>query len=292
MSWVMKLDLILHYRIFSMAGQPITPVELIVLTVIFLTTIFAARSVRGLLEHGLLRNLEPGQRYTFARLSQYLIWALGIMAGLKVVNINLTAIAVVAGALGVGIGFGLQNLIANFFAGLMLLFERPIKVGDRVTVQNVEGDVAEIKFRSTTIVSNDNIAVIVPNSQFVNQTVINWSYGDTRVRLHIPVGVAYGSDLGLVTDSLLKIAAATDGVLKDPAPAVRFREFGDSSLNLELLVWTDHPAGHFWLQSRLNFSIDADFRHKGIEIPFPQRDLHIKRTARPARVTGAGLSES
>ncbi len=161
----------------------------------------------------------------------------------------------------------------------MTLFERPIRVGDRITVQDVEGNVVEIKFRSTTIVSNDNIAIIVPNSQFVNQTVINWSYGDTRVRVHIPVGVAYGSDLNLVTGSLLQVAATTDGVLKDPAPAVRFREFGDSSLNLELLVWTDQPAGHFWLQSRLNYAIEADFRRKGVEIPFPQRDLHIKPTA-------------
>jgi small-conductance mechanosensitive channel len=276
MNWIQRLDQILHYRIFEMAGQAITPAELIALTVISFITVFAARFVRRPLEHGLLRRLEAGHRYTFARLSQYLVWVLGILAGLKVVNIDLTAIAVVAGALGVGVGFGLQNIVANFFAGLVLLFERPIKVGDRVTVQNVEGNVAEIKFRSTTIVTNDNIAIIVPNSHFINQTVINWSYGDTRVRIHIPVGVAYGSDLDAVTGSLLAVAAATDGVLKDPAPAVRFREFGDSALNFELLVWTDQPAGHFWLQSRLNYAIEANFRRKGIEIPFPQRDLHIK----------------
>ncbi len=279
MNWIGKLDQILRYRIFEMAGQAITPVELIVLTAIFFVTLFVARSLRRLLEQGLLRHLEPGHRYTFARLSQYLIWILGIMLGLKVVNINLTAIAVVAGALGVGVGFGLQNIVANFFAGLVLLFERPIKVGDRVTVQDVEGNVAEIKFRSTTIVTNDNIAIIVPNSQFINQTVINWSYGDTRVRVHIPVGVAYGSDLDLVTSSLMGVAAEADGVLKDPAPTVRFQEFGDSALNFELLVWTDQPAGHFWLQSRLNYAIEASFRRKGIEIPFPQRDLHIKPTA-------------
>lgn len=279
MDWIQRLE-ILHYRIFEMAGQAITPAELIVLTALFFITLFTARFMRRLLEQGLLRRLEEGHRYTFARLAQYLVWVLGIMTGLKVVNIDLTAIAVVAGALGVGVGFGLQNIVANFFAGLVLLFERPIKVGDRVTVQSVEGNVAEIKFRSTTIVTNDNIAIIVPNSHFINQTVINWSYGDTRVRIHIPVSVAYGSDLNAVTSSLLAVAAATDGVLKDPAPSVRFREFGDSALNFELLAWTDQPKGHFWLQSRLNYAIEADFRRKGIEIPFPQLDLHIKAQAR------------
>jgi small-conductance mechanosensitive channel len=276
MNWTTDLDRVLHYRIFEMAGQAITPIQLVMLTVVFFVTLYGARTVRRLFELQKLRHFEPGPRYTFARLTQYVIWLLGIMVGLKVLNINLTAIAVVAGALGVGVGFGLQNIVANFFAGLVLLFERPIKVSDRITVDNVDGNVVEIKFRSTTIVTNDNIAIIVPNSRFINQTVINWSYGDPRVRLHVPIGVSYGSDPDLVTSALLEVAAGIEGVLKDPPPSVRFLAFADSSLNFELLVWTDQPARHFWLHSHINYAIAAAFKRKGIEVPFPQRDLHIK----------------
>ena len=183
---------------------------------------------------------------------------------------------VVAGALGVGIGFGLQNIVANFVAGLVLLFERPIEVGDRVTVQDVEGNVRDINFRATTVLTTDNITVIVPNSQFLNNPVTNWSHGDPRVRIHVPVGVAYGSDVEKVTRSLLGVAAATEGVLKDPAPSVFFRDFGDSSLDFELLVWIDQPARHIQIRSRINYAIDAAFRKEGIEIPFPQRDMHVR----------------
>jgi small-conductance mechanosensitive channel len=125
-------------------------------------------------------------------------------------------------------------------------------------------------------VTNDNISIIVPNSEFINRTVINWSHGDPRVRIHVPVGVAYGSDVALVTRTLLEVAAETEEVLNAPEPTVWFREFGESSLHFDLLVWTDQPRWHFRLRSRLNYAIDAAFRERGIQIPFPQRDLHLK----------------
>ena len=217
-----------------------------------------------------------GPRYTLVRLIQYGVWLIGILIALKVLNVGLTALAVVVGVLGVGIGFGLQGVVANFVAGLVLLFERPVEVNDFVTTGEIEGKVLEIGFRSTRIVTNDNISIIVPNAQSINGTMINWSHGDSRVRIHIPVGVAYGSDLEAVKRTLLNVAAGTDGVLRKPASRVWFRGFGDSSLDFELRVWTDEPIHHERLRSVLNFEIHAAFREQGIRIPFPQRDLHVK----------------
>ncbi len=266
---------LLHARLFAIGGQVITPVQLVVLAVVLLVTWAIGRWVRRILSSRVLHHLAEGQRYTIARLTQYIVWLIGFAAGLRIVNIDLTALAVVAGALGIGIGFGLQNIVGNFVAGLVLLFERPIAVGDRVTLGGLEGDVVTIDFRSTTVLTNDNIAVIVPNSQFTTQTVINWSYGNPQVRIHVPVGVAYGSDLARVTEALLHVAQKTAGVLDSPEPLVLFNSFGDSSLNFELLVWIDRPEMHFRLRSLLNYGIDAEFRAAGIQIPFPQRDVHV-----------------
>lgn len=276
----------LNYPLFKLGGQTITPVQVAQLLAFVLTlilSVYVARVVRILFEKRLLHRAEPGLRYTFARLTQYMTWMLGLLIALKIINIDLTALAVVAGALGIGIGFGLQNLVSNFVAGLVLLFERPIKVSDRISVENVEGNVIDINFRSTTIVTNDNIAIIVPNSQFVNQTVINWSHGAPWVRIKVPVGVAYGSELQLVTDTLLEVAAQTEGVLRDPEPAVRFSEFGDSSLLFELLVWTADADRHRGLRSRINYAIDAAFREKQIEVPYPQRVVRLINDARRGR---------
>ncbi|GBC81093.1 Mechanosensitive channel MscK [bacterium HR10] len=286
MEWTERVRRILDFHLFDIGGRAITPVQLVVVVITLTLTFAIARLAEKLCEQRFLRHLETGARYTLIRLTQYVIGAIGIVIALKVLNIDLTAIAVVAGVLGVGIGFGLQNIVANFVAGLVLLFERPIKVNDRVTVENIEGNVVSISFRSTTIVTNDNIAVIVPNSEFINRTVINWSHGDPRVRIHVPVGVAYGSDVELVTRTLLDVAFATERVLREPAPMVWFKEFGESSLNFELLVWTDEPEKHLQLRSRLNYAIEATFRERGIQIPFPQRDLHIKSADGLARALG------
>lgn len=278
MSVLPHVEHILGYTLFQIGGHPVTPYDLLAFTLTLFITAIVARRARRLLELYFLRRLpvEAGAQYAVASLTQYGLWVVGLLVGLKVLNINLTAIAVVAGALGVGIGFGLQNVVANFVSGLVLLVERPIRVRDRITMEGAEGNVRAINFRSTTIQTNDNISIIVPNSEFINGKVINWSLGDPKVRIHVPVGVAYGSDLDTVTRALLAVAAETEGVLKNPQPEVRFLEFGNSSLNFDLLVWTLDPATHLQLRSRLNFAIDAAFRREGVEIPFPQRDLHVK----------------
>lgn len=184
-----------------------------------------------------------------------------------------------AGAVGIGVGFGLQNVISNFFAGLIIMFERPIKVGDRIEVDKVEGDVLEIGARSTVVLINDNIAIIVPNSKFITENVVNWKYNDGKVRFRIPVGVAYGTDVRLVEKVLLEVADAAKDVMEHPAPVVRLMKFGDSALEFELRVWSEtqvHRKGA--LVSAINLAICDKFREYGIEIPFPQRDIHIRST--------------
>jgi small-conductance mechanosensitive channel len=186
-------------------------------------------------------------------------------------------LTVLFGALGIGVGFGLQGVTNNFVSGIILLLERPIKVGDRIEVGNVNGDVINISPRATTIVTNDNIAIIVPNADFISSKVVNWSYTNRNVRFNFPVGVSYGSDPEQIRRVLLEVALAHQGVLKDPKPSVLFDGFGDSSLNFLLRVWTrEFATVPGVLRSDLYFAISRAFKEHGIEIPFPQRDLHIK----------------
>ncbi len=276
MEWIERWNQILNLQVVQVGGNAITVQHMLLFAIALFITRYLARSARRLLGDHVLIKVDPAPRFVIIRIVQYAVWVVGIFVALEFLGIDLTALTVVAGALGVGIGFGLQSVVANFVSGLVLLLEQPIRINDRVTVENVEGNVADIHFRSTTIVTNDNISIIVPNSQFINQTVINWSHGDPTIRIHVPVGVAYGSDGELVTQTLYQVAAADEGVLQQPAPEVRFTEFGYSSLNFDLLVWSDNPPRHLQLRSRLNYAIDAAFRRHDIQIPFPQRDLHVK----------------
>ena len=225
-------------------------------------------------------RLNPSLQFAIARITGYCFIAIGFYVALAVVGVNLTSLAVIFGAVGVGIGFGLQNIVHNFVSGIIILAERPIALGDRVEVSGVAGQVKHIRLRSTTIVTNDNIAYIVPNSDFITGTVINWSHGDPRVRIRVPVGVAYGSDLQKLERVLLEVANAHPKVLRDPAPTVFFNGFGDSSLNFELAVWTTEMTFQpRRFRSDLNFAIDRKLRENQIEIPFPQRDLHLRSGA-------------
>ncbi len=202
---------------------------------------------------------------------------IGVLVILGTAGIDLTTLNVLAGAVGIGVGFGLQTITNNFISGLIILFERPVKVGDRIQVGDVTGDVVRIGARATTIRTNDNIEIIVPNADFISSQVINWSHSDREVRLHIPVGVSYSSNPEEVRDILLEVAASHHGVLTHPPPDVVFMEFGDSSLNFDLRVWTsDYITKPKILRSDLNFAIRKEFRSRGVEIPFPQRDIHVR----------------
>ena len=247
---------------------------------VLITTVFLSRILTRLLQRRIAKRayLDPGLQYTLGRLTQYLIFILGVVLAIKVASpaIDLTSIAVIFTALSVGIGFGLQYIAADIASGFILLFERPVRVGDRITIGEDEGDVQSIKLRTTVVTTNDRISIIVPNSKLVSQRLINWSYGDPRARIAIPVGVATDSDIDLVTHTLLKAAEGVDNVLNDPPPKVQFLKFGDWSLDFRLLVWTNRPRLHTQIRSDINYRIDKLFREARIEIPFPQTELRLR----------------
>ena len=243
-----------------------------------------ARGVRRLLINYILDKtpMDLSVRHAVATSAQYLIVIVGFLVLLQsAAEIDLTMLGLVAGGVGVGVGFGLQNIANNLISGIFILFERPIKVGDRIEVGEVHGHVVHIAARATTVRTNDNIDHIIPNSSFTSFNVINWSHGDQRVRFRIPVSVAYGSDARLVERLLLEVAEENENVLKEPSPRVVFWAFGDSALEFQLRVWTTrmlHRRGVFFGQ--LNLAIYEKFQQHRIQIPFPQRDLHLK-TAPP-----------
>jgi small-conductance mechanosensitive channel len=220
---------------------------------------------------------DQGLTESLATASRYFILVIGFLIIVQTAGIDLSTLTVLGGALGVGIGFGLQNITNNFISGIIILFERPIKPGDRIEVGQIRGDVVKIAARSTTVVTNDNISVIVPNSEFISSTVINWSHNDRNVRFNFPVGVAYKEDPQKIKRLLMEVAQEEEGVLKKPQPDVLFDEFGESSLNFILRVWTseftDKPLV---LKSRLYYAIFEKFKQNDIEIPYPQRDLHLR----------------
>ena len=241
-----------------------------------------ARLTGGLVGGRLLRrtHLDPGLRYALGRMTYYAILVAGILVALQTSGIDIGSVTVILGALGVGIGFGLQNVVGNFVSGLILLAERPLTIGDWIEVGGRAGRVDRIGARSTTIVTNDNITIIVPNSDLVAQSIVNWSHSDPKVRIRIPVGVAYGSDLGRVQEALLEAASGHAGVLTEPPPQVILGAFGDSALEVELAVWTREMVPYQrQFRSDLNFAIEAGFRARGITIPFPQRDVHLRGQA-------------
>jgi len=228
---------------------------------------------RVLADSGLDRSLQ----YAIAQILSNIVLVVGILIVLENTGIHLAALAVFAGAVGVGVGFGLQNITSNFISGLVILAERPITIGDRVEVAGIVGRVQQIRARSTVIVTNDNIAMIVPNSKFIDSPVTNWHYGDPRVRFRIPVGVAYGSDIGKVRDALLVAGRENANTLEEPAPSVFLEKFGDNSIDFQLVVWSSEMSARpSRYRSDLNFAIEQKFREAGIEIAFPQRDLHIR----------------
>jgi small-conductance mechanosensitive channel len=239
---------------------------------------FSSRTKRFLFNRFLVKSgLDRSLQYAIAQIVSNLVLVIGIFIVLENTGIHLGALTVFAGAVGVGVGFGLQNIASNFISGLVILAERPITIGDRVEVAGIVGQVQQIRARSTVILTNDNIAMIVPNTKFIDSPVTNWTYADPRVRFRVPIGVAYGSDVKKVSEALIAAGASNPHVLEHPAPSVFLKEFGESSIDFELVVWSSemsHRPSRF--KSDLNFAIEEKLREAGIEIPFPQRDVHIR----------------
>jgi len=273
-----QLNKILNAALFSLGETKISLGSLIKFIIILTLFIYISKKISNWTAKKILSKLpiQEGTQYVFKRFSEYTLIIIGIVIAFNSIGIDLRGLTVIFGLLSVGIGFGLQNITSNFISGLILLFEQPIKVGDRVTVGDTEGDVLEINIRSTTIRSLNHISYIVPNSEFISSQVINWSHDDPKVRIDLNIGVSYNSDLDLVVKSLTDVALENKEVLKHPKPEVLLMEFGDSSWNLLLRVWIKNPKRHYYVRSDLNCAVVHKFREKSIEIPFPQRDLHVR----------------
>ena len=264
---------------FTFGRITVSVSSLLIGAVVLTLTIVASRVATKLIDRRMAnrRHIDPGLRYTIERLVRYVVLTIGILITLKqAFAVDLTSIAVIFTALSFGIGFGLQYLAADVASGFILLFERPVRVGDRITIGEDEGDVQSINLRTTVVTTNDRIAIIVPNSKLVGQRVINWSYGDPRARISIPIGVADDSDIDLVTNTLLEAAKDVDNVLTDPPPNVQFLKFGDYSLDFRLLVWTNQPRRHAQIRSDINYRIAHLFRDRKIRIPYPTQEFLLR----------------
>ena len=266
---------------FELGSLRVVPVRILLAIISFAVLVALTGWVKAKLESSWLSRarMERGAREALVTVSGYVLIAVAILVGLGISGVDFSNLAIIAGALSVGIGFGLQNIVNNFVSGLILLFERPIKTGDWVVVGNTEGYVKRIRLRSTQIQTFDRADVIVPNSELISNQVINWMLYDMRGRIRVPVGVAYGSDTDQVKALLLQVAEQNPKVINDGTanpPKVLFREFGDSALAFELRCYIRNIDERVQVISDLNFAIDRAFREAGIEIPFPQRDLHLR----------------
>ncbi len=225
------------------------------------------------------KEIDRGVRDAFKKLGHYSLVLIGFIIAMTMAGIELQNFAILAGAFGIGIGFGLQDIVNNFVSGLILLFERPVKVGDAVIIDGQWGAITKIGMRSTVVETWDRSELIVPNSQMISEKVLNWTLSSNVSRVTVKVGVKYGSDLEKVVDILNRVGVGHPAVVGDPPPSAIFTEFGDSSINFELRVWVDDIKNRLKLISDLGIEIDRQFRMAGIEIPFPQRDLHLKSVA-------------
>ena len=277
--FLISIKQILDFPLMRLGNTQVTAWSIILFSGLSILLFYLTAKLKGWIVERLLAKskLDLGLRHTVGTIVRYCFIAIGFTVILQTAGIDLSALAIVIGSVSIGIGLGLQSITNNFVSGMILLFERPIKVGDRIEFEGLSGDVVRIAARATTLLTNDNIAVIVPNSQLTSSAVINWSYPTPRIRFNLPVGVSYDSDPEFIRKLLLEVAAENNAVLKEPAPDVLFAEFGESSLNFILRVWSvSHVDRPGVLRSEINYAISKKFKEHNIEVPFPQRDLHIR----------------
>ncbi len=293
--WMFWADVIPALQVFdnvtlwSIAGDdgadptPITLGDLMLALLFGAGTILAVRNLPGTLEVMVLSrlNLEPGAGYAITTLVTYMIIFIGVLTALAVIGLQWSRLQWLVAALGVGLGFGLQEIVANFVSGIILLFERPIRVGDTVTINGITGTVARIRIRATTLVDWDRKEQIIPNKTFVTQDLTNWTLTDAITRVIIRVAVAYGSDVDKVQDLLHDVAVSNERVVEEPAPAVFCVGLGDSGVNFEVRVFVRDLLDFMPLSHELHATITRTLEEAGVEIPFPQRDIHIRTAPMP-----------
>jgi len=285
-SWEMVVG-VWDFELLVVDGSRITLGKVFLALLLLVLGHQAARVLSGLLGRRVLRRfgLTEGAIAVFQMLAYYLLLLGFFLWALRLVNIPLTLFTFLGGALAIGVGFGSQNIVNNFMSGLILMAERPVKVGDLIDVDGTYGRVEHIGPRSTRIRSGDNTHIIVPNSRFLESNVLNWTLSDNIVRTQMDVGVAYGSDTAQVRRCIAEALEKSERVLSRPAPEILFLDFGDNALVFRALFWTEvrEPLDQKRAQSEVRFHVDALFRHAGITIAFPQRDVHLD-TLRPLEV--------
>ena len=273
--------------LFPLGNNAYSVFDLIILIALFTALFILARSIKQVLRLRVLSltGLSRAAQETIALVANYSFVLIGTLVLLQIWGLDISSLTVFAGVLGVGVGLGIQGIAKEFVSGLVLIFERPIQAGDFVELGDLVGTVEHISVRSTEITTLDRVSVIVPNSRFLETEVINWSHRSPISRMRIRAGVAYGSNLQTVRQALLDAANQHSDVLSIPPPNVFFLGFGDSSLDFDLLAWISEPRKQFQIKSDLYFRIYQLFQERGIEIPFPQRDLHVRSGNFPVELT-------
>jgi small-conductance mechanosensitive channel len=272
-----RFEELLRHPILQGKGGDLTAGSILLGVLIFAAAVVLARAIQRAIARLLAsRGHPPGAQAALGKIARYAVVLVGLGVALSSAGLDITAMLAASTVLLVGLGFGLQNIAQNFVSGLILLIEQPIRPGDFVRVGDTFGVVDDVGLRATRIITRDQVAIIVPNSDLVTTQVVNHSRPTATLRVTVEVGVAYGSDLGLVRETLLAAARAQPAVLPEPPPEIRFLGFGDSSLDLAVLVWISDPREDLRVASQLRFAVDEAFRRASISIPFPQRDLHLR----------------
>ena len=274
----MTLNDILNTVLFNIADYTITVYNILVIIIILLVTFILSRILkRAFRTREKNKQIDPGRSHAILQIIKYILWLSAILISFNTIGIKLTLLLAGSAALLVGLGLGLQQIFQDFMSGLAILFEGTLKVGDIVEIRDeIVGIVKEVGLRTTKIETRDNIIMIIPNSKFVTDIVINWSHMEKKTRFHVDVGVAYGSDVEKVSSILLQCAENHKHISASPKPFVRFKNFGDSSLEFQLFFWTTDTFIVETIKSDIRYRINDAFKAQGVQIPFPQRDVHIK----------------
>jgi small-conductance mechanosensitive channel len=274
-------------KLIPLGNSSYSVLDLFILVGLFTGVLFLAGTVKKVLRSRVLRltGLSRGSQETVAQIATYGMIFLGTIVVLQLWGLDLSSLTILASVIGVGIGLGLQGIAKEFISGLVIIFERPIRVGDFVNVGELMGTVERISVRSTEIRTLDEVSIIIPNSRFLEGEVVNWTHHSPVSRLKLPISVAYGSNLTTVRAALIDAAKEYPDVLAEPTPRVFFKGFGSNSLDFDLLIWIAEPRKQFQIKSDLYYRIEAILRHRHIEIPFPQQDLHIRSGSLPLEVS-------
>lgn len=282
-----RVDAIWTQSLFDIGGVRFTISSIFKIAIYMAIIVFCTNHITRFFTTHILdkTTLDEGKKFSFQRGVSIFMISLGVLMGLHFIGLDLTSFALFTGAIGIGIGLGFQNIAKNFASGLVLLIESSVKVGDRIEIEGLQGDIVFIGSRGTWVRTNENVVIIVPNTEFIEGRVTNWTANDRKVRINIPLGVSYDSDPARVREVLLEVANDHPDVLEDPAPDVIFTSFGESSLDFELRIWTSRQVTTpRIITSDIYFKVFAAFKREDIEIPFPQRDLHLRSSSVPFAV--------